>query len=84
MKILPVNRAGDCRTGTLKASFAKVERVIGFPANVKDDTDKVTHSWGFEVDGQRCGIWDYRGARVLSTWGPHEVFADLFGKSYKI
>jgi hypothetical protein len=85
MKITPVNEVGDSCTGRLNASFADVERILGFPANVShlDDPYKVTHSWGFEVDGVRCGIWDYKGSEVLSTFGPSEILFELFGNAYK-
>ena len=91
MKIIPINTSGGSCRGSLRASFKEVEKVLGFKANCDDDPDKVTHSWGFkvnmkDVDGTsgiaRCGIWDYRGSRVLSTDGPDEVFVKLFGDKY--
>lgn len=82
MKIVPFNEPGGSRKGSLRASFKEVERVLGFPANCSDDPDKVTHSWGFKVGEHECGIWDYKGSRILSTDGPDEIFRELFGDKY--
>ena len=42
--------------------------------------------WRFLADGNTCGIWNYRTThevrRELSTFGPDEVLATLFGKAY--
>lgn len=81
--IMPVDKPGDCKTGTLHASAEEIERVLGFPPNVEDDPDKVEHSWGFTVDGVRCGIWDYKGSGgcgVFSVYDPQGVLPTLFGK----
>jgi hypothetical protein len=78
--ITMVDIAGDCRTGGMRCSVQDIELVLG-PANIQDDPITVTHSWGFEVDGVRCGIWDYnRSARYgqWSTYGPQEVLEKLF------
>lgn len=76
--------AGSHRTGTLKeVTVADISRVLGFEANIEDDPDKVENSWGFTVDGERCAIWDYKGSHTynsFSTFGPREVFEQLFGK----
>jgi hypothetical protein len=86
MKITPVNETGDYRTGTLQnTSVMEIQTILGFEANVEDDPDKVEHSWGFEVDGVRCGIWDYKGSQnwgSFSTFGPEEIFKKLFGNNY--
>ena len=83
MKILPNDEPGGSRHGSLTGvSFKDVEKVLGFKANCDDDPSKVTHSWGFTADGVACGIWDYKGSRVLSTDGPDKVFVKLFGKKY--
>lgn len=82
MKITPIDVPGQGREGSLSATFAEVEGVLGFKANCDDDTSKVTHSWGFVADGHKCGIWDYKGSRILSTYGPDSVFVQLFGNKY--
>ena len=61
MNIVPVDRPGSYRTGTLSGLTAEdIEQVLGFKANVEDDPDKVKYSWGFNVDGKFVGIWDYK------------------------
>lgn len=87
MKITPINKAGSGRTGTLSdTSVKEIQTILGFEANCEDDPDKVKHSWGFEADGMRCGIWDYKGSEKwgqFSTYGPAEVFVNLFGNKYE-
>lgn len=82
VKIVAVNKVGSHRTGSLSGELTvkDIENVLGFPANCDDDTDKVKFSWGFKADGVHCGIWDYKGFR-WSTYGPREVFMELFGES---
>lgn len=86
MKITPFNKAGACRTGTLrKTSTDEINAILGFEPNVEDDPYKVKHSWGFTADGKQCGIWDYKGSNgwgTFSTYGPDEVFRTLFGDKY--
>lgn len=79
MIIQPVNIPGDGRTGGLSSDLtaAQITAVLGFGPNVNDDPAKVRHSWGFTIDGARCGIWDYKGSR-WSTFGPADKFAALF------
>lgn len=84
MEIIPINKAGSHRTGTLMNMTAmQIEAKLGFAPNVDDDPDKVRYSWGFEVDGVRCGIWDYKGSyafKTFSFYGPKETIAKIFGK----
>jgi hypothetical protein len=86
MKIVPINKAGAHRTGALYDINVKtITDILGFNPNVQDDPDKVEHSWGFEVDGQYCGIWDYKHSNEwgqFSTFGPAEVFEKLFPAHY--
>lgn len=79
MVIQPYNLPGDHRTGSIDSAYTvrEINEILGFRPNVQDDPGKVKHSWGFTVDGQRCGIWDYRGGR-WSVFGPQEVFDVLF------
>ena len=83
MDIIPINQAGGSRTGTLKdITVEKIIDVLGFKPNCKDDPYKVKNSWGFTVDGVKCGIWDYKGSHKFgqfSTDGPREIFIKLFG-----
>jgi hypothetical protein len=85
--IKPVNKAGSHRTGTLNdIKAAEITRILGFKSNIQDDPDKVKYSWGFEVDGKLCGIWDYKGSVRLgqfSTYGDHEALAKIFGDLYQ-
>lgn len=84
MKIIPFNEAGSHRTGTLSNVSAKdIKKILGFSANVKDDPSKVKYSWGFKADDVECGIWDYKGSHKVnsfSTYGPKNVFVELFGE----
>ena len=85
MNIMPVDRAGPYRTGTLDlVTPADIEKVLGFPPNIEDDPDKVKYSWGFEADGKFAAIWDYKGShklRVWSTYDPDGIIATLFNRS---
>ena len=79
--IVMVDKVGPCRTGTLyNVNYKHIVDVLGEP-NAQDDPDKVRWSWGFEVDGVYCGIWDYKGSgdyMQWSTFGPDDVIAGLF------
>jgi len=79
MKIEPKDFPGKYRTGGLCSSVTpeEIAEALGFEANVDDDPDKVTQSWGFQCMGMDCGIWDYKGSR-WSTYGPAIVFEFLF------
>ena len=63
-------------------SVADVTRILGFAANCSDDPDKVQNSWGFTVDGVRCGVWDYKGFK-FSTFGPADALKKVFGANYR-
>lgn len=83
--IKPVSEPGDSRTaGVDGLTVAQVEKLIGFSANCKDDPSKVKHSWGFTVDGVRCGVWDYKGSErdnSFSAWGPLSALKKVFGNN---
>jgi len=81
--IQPVNEAGDHYTGSLPPELTaeQITKVLGFPPNIKDDPNKVKHSWGFTVDGKRCGIWDYKGS-CWSIYDPHHKLERLFDDAY--
>lgn len=86
IKIVPVNKPGDCCTGNLTGlTAAQISKKLGFKPNVEDDPDKVKYSWGFTVDGVRCGIWDYHGSyknKSFSTFGPADALVKVFGDCY--
>lgn len=80
MKIEMVDQAGHYKTGVMIASLEQIEAILG-PANCNDDPNKVTYSWGFTVDGVRCGIWDYYSSyknNRWSTFGPIEALEKVF------
>ena len=85
MNIVPVDRAGPYRTGTLDLVTPEdIEKVLGFPPNIEDDPDKVKYSWGFEADGKFAAIWDYKDSyklRVFSIYDPNGIIATLFNRS---
>ena len=74
------------RTGSLHdVNLSIINHVLGFEPNYDDDPDKVENSWAFSVDDFACAIWDWKGSHrigVFSTFGPDDVFADLFGDNY--
>jgi len=81
--IIPINITGDCRQGTLRGlNINEITKRLGFSPNVEDDPDKVEFSWGFTVDDERCGVWDYKGSaltKTFSTFGPIEALRKVFG-----
>lgn len=86
MKITPIDKPGASRTGTLYDINVKtITEILGFGPNVEDDPNKVVNSWGFEIDGQEFGVWDYKGSHEhgqFSTYGDSTVLEKLFGVHY--
>lgn len=86
MNIIPINEAGKHRTGTLNnITKAEIIEILGFKPNIKDDPSKVVNSWGFSINGNKFGIWDYKGSHKIKTWscyGDHDTFKTLFGDKY--
>jgi len=84
--ITPVDSAGPHRTGELSGlTVQEITDVLGFAPNVEDDPDKVVNSWGFKYKNKECGIWDYKGShhgKSFSTYGPKEIFVELFGEKF--
>lgn len=78
MNILMDSNVGGPRTGGLPDTLTvqQIVAVLGEP-NVQDDPYKVTHSWGFTIDGEPAAIWDYKGSR-WSTYGPNAKIRQLF------
>jgi len=79
IKIVAVDETGDHRTGSLPSTLSvkDIKARLGFAANCDDDESKVKYSWGFTVNGKRCGIWDYYGNR-WSVYDPHNVLHLVF------
>jgi hypothetical protein len=83
MEIKMVDNAGSYACGGLECSLRDIAAILGKP-NVQDDPDKVTHSWGFTIDGDHCGIWDYKGVRwsiFYETPEAGQKLRDLFSSS---
>lgn len=80
MIIKMVDRSGPYKTGSLPSTITpeQIIAVLGSP-NISDDEEKVTYSWGFTIDGELCGIWDFKGTR-WSTFGPTNKILELLGK----
>jgi uncharacterized membrane protein YgcG len=86
MKIEPILKTGDCFSHSLEVTYDRIVEVLGFEPNVThlDDPDKVKASWGFTVDGVRCGIWCYKyygdpvNCDYWSFYGPKEILNKLF------
>lgn len=70
------------RTGTISNyTKSQIQKILGFPPNLDDDHDKVTHSWMFKVNGFEAAIWDYKGSHYFKIWSiydPHNVLGNLF------
>ncbi len=77
--IVPIDEAGDYYEYSLTSKLSPVDITnrLGFRPNIPDDPSKVTYSWGFTVDGHRCGIFDYKGSR-WSVFDPHRVLHKVF------
>jgi hypothetical protein len=81
--ISPAKPTRSWKQHTLHTTAEKIERVLGFPANLEDDPDKVTHSWSFRVEGHPdiFAIWDWKGSAERGEWsafGDSAVFDLLF------
>ena len=88
MKIEPILKVGDSWNSGITVSYDQILEVLGFEPNVThlDDPSKVKASWGFTVDGVRCGIWCYKyygNPKKCTTWsffGPKKIAEQLFGE----
>lgn len=82
-QIKAVDKVGPHKTSTIEGvTREEIEALLGFPANCQDDPDKVRWSWGFEVDGVYCAIWDYKESADYNQWsayGPKEALKKVFG-----
>lgn len=73
------------KTGTLwQTSKEEIIQALGFEPNVMDDPFKVENSWGFTVNGNPCGIWDWKGSHLghrpyWSVYDPKGVLSEVFG-----
>lgn len=86
MKLERIEYVLGHKTGTIQGLTAtEIWERLGKMDEVDDDEAKVKYSWAFTADGVECGIWDYYGSgdrHTFSTFGPHEVFIELFGANY--
>lgn len=82
MNITKVSHVSSHRQHTLTNITAEeINNVLGFSSNVDDDPDKVKDSWGFDVDGKECAIWDYNGSHrdgEYSAFGDFDTLVKLF------
>ncbi len=83
MNIVPLDKTGPCRTGFLyNMTREKIIEKLSFEPNVKDDPYKVKDSWGFTINGDQFGIWDYKGSQQIghySFYGDKDTMAKIFG-----
>ena len=80
LEIVPVNRCGPHRTGTMNnISATEIEEILGFEANCDDDESKVKYSWGFTVNGKYAAIWDYKGSWSRDSWSTYDPDGVLEG-----
>lgn len=86
MNIEPNPNVMSHRTGSLYGlTYNDIYDKLGFGSNVMDDEGKVAYSWGFNLDGAECAIWDWKGShtrKVWSAYGPHDKLHELFGDAY--
>lgn len=86
LKIVPVDNVGSHKTGRIVGlTKAQIDKVLGFKPNVADDPYKVKYSWAFNVQGNDCAIWDWKGSYKLnefSAYGPDTVLREVFGTNY--
>lgn len=86
MDIKPSSIGGSHRTGTLyDINATTISEILGFEPNIDDDPHKVVNSWGFEINGEQFGIWDYKGSHhsgQFSTYGNAEILSKLFPAHY--
>lgn len=86
MEITPNPNVMSHRTGTISGmTYNDIYDRLGFPSNVMDDEAKVAYSWGFDLDGSPCAVWDWKGSHTRKLWsafGPHDKMRDLFGEHY--
>lgn len=61
--------------------IADISAALGFQPEYETDDAKVDHYWSFEVDGEYCVVWDWKGSHMAdrySYFGPVEVMQKLF------
>ncbi len=84
MDIVPIPEPGrHCQYRIDGYTAEEISELLGFKPNCKDDPGKVKNSWGFEVDGVHCGIWDYKGShrdKVFSAYGDKSLLEGIFGR----
>lgn len=87
MEIIQNPNVMSHRSGTLWGlTYKDIYDKLGFPPNVMDDEAKVAYSWGFNLDGSPCAVWDWKGSHTRKVWsafGPHDKMKALFGDAYE-
>jgi hypothetical protein len=83
MQIKPINYFFSSHKTDSISGYTQwqIQKLLGFPPNVKDDSEKVVYSWRFSVDGKECAIWDYHRSHKMNRWSaydPHQVLHKLF------
>ena len=72
--IVPSNEAGVCLQATLSdVTKEQIVKVLGFEPNIQDDPYKVENSWGFTIDGEPAGIWDWKGSHLFNSWSVYNL-----------
>ena len=73
------NVSGMHRTGKLPARLdvPDITNVVGFSPNWNPNDGKGDYFWCFDLDGERCGIWDYYDTR-WSIYDPSGNLQELF------
>jgi hypothetical protein len=86
LKIVPVSNVASHKTGSIVGlTKAQIDAILGFKPNVDDDVSKVKYSWGFNVQGNNCAVWDWKGSHKFKEWsayGPESVLRAVFGTNY--
>ncbi len=81
--ITPVDQIGPNKQhGICGIPIARMVELMANAALLDDDESKVSHSWGFAVNGVFCAVWSYKGSEQVGAWsayGPIESLRLVFG-----
>lgn len=83
--IQPVDVPGDRRQHTLiRLVTGGISARLGFSPNVDEGDRRL--SWGFTVDGERCGVWSSAAGPcsmgLWSAFGPLDKLVEVFGAEH--
>lgn len=78
-EIKPSKEYGSGRDGHLSHLLTpdEITKRLGFGPIDPCDDGKTDLEWAFTIDGEPCGIWDYKGSR-WSYAGPKEKMSLVF------